>query len=213
MKKLDTLTILAASFVLYGCSGHTLQNLTDKAFDQKTQTQPAVTSSPSQNKTLSAISPDSTQNIPEKTNAAPTQKKVIEPSGNRSADTVSKMDSQNLQQNSSQRTATTNKVQQVQTQTSTTVSPAQNKALYAVSPSNQKAPDGFMQNSYKKWVKKEWAPTVEQNATIKQRDANKSRPFKLQDYVDKAEYYLSRQPKSKQPSNVEKMDKLPVIGN
>lgn len=94
-----------------------------------------------------------------------------------------------------------------------TVAPSQNKALYSVSPSNQKAPDGGMQKSMTSWFKKEWTPSVEKNATIKKREENTSRGFKLQDYVDKATYYIEHEPKSKQPSSVEKVEKLPVIGN
>jgi hypothetical protein len=160
MNKMKEIALYSSiALMMFGCSGHTLQTLTDKAFDQKTQAQPSKAQTPSQNSALLSVSPTPTENIPQKT-----------------------------------------------------VAPSQNQALYTVSPSNQKKPDGAMQKSMDKWVKKEWTPIVDKNATIKARDENESRAFKLQDYVDKATYYIKHEPKSDQPSNVEKLSKLPVIG-
>lgn len=94
------------------------------------------------------------------------------------------------------------------------VSPSQNKALDAVSPiSSTTKGDNPMQKKLNHWIKKDWIPIIDKNATIKKLDENKSRPFKLQEYVNKIEYYLAHKPKQKGPSNVQKLDKLPVIGN
>lgn len=96
----------------------------------------------------------------------------------------------------------------------TTVSPSQNKALSAVSPlSSTTKGDNPMQKELNKWIKKRWTPIIDKNATFKKLDENKSRPFKLQEYVNKISYYLAHKPKQKGPSNVQKLDKLPVIGN
>ncbi len=95
----------------------------------------------------------------------------------------------------------------------TTVSPSQNKALDAVSPiSSTTKEDNPMQKALNRWIKKKWTPIIDKNATLKKMDENKSRPFKLQEYVNKIDYYLAHKPKQKGLSNVQKLDKLPVIG-
>jgi len=96
----------------------------------------------------------------------------------------------------------------------TATSPSQNKALNAVSPlSSTTKGENPMQKALNSWIKKSWTPIIDKNATIKKMDENKSRPFKLQEYVNKIDYYLAHKPKQKGPSNVQKLDKLPVIGN
>jgi len=93
-----------------------------------------------------------------------------------------------------------------------TVSPSQNKALSAISPSVKSSKNKFMQKSLNRWLKKDWTPIIDKNSTLKMIDKKKDRPFKLQEYVNKTEYYLKHKPKSKQLSNVQKLNKLPVIG-
>ncbi len=95
----------------------------------------------------------------------------------------------------------------------TAVNPSQNKALNAVSPiSSTTKGANPLQKELNHWIKKKWTPIIDKNATLKKIDENKSRPFKLQEYVNKIDYYLAHKPKQKGLSNVQKLDKLPVIG-
>jgi hypothetical protein len=92
------------------------------------------------------------------------------------------------------------------------VSATKNEALNKVSPINQNRNDGAMQKSLDNWLQTDWTPTVQKDEKIKKVDANESRNFTLQEYVDKAVAYSKNKPASTEPSNVEQMNKMPVIG-
>ena len=92
------------------------------------------------------------------------------------------------------------------------VSATKNEALNKVSPINQNRNDGTMQKSLDKWLETDWTPTVQKDEKIKKVDANESRNFTLQEYVDKAVAYSKNKPASTEPSNVEQLNKMPVIG-
>ena len=66
--------------------------------------------------------------------------------------------------------------------------------------------EGFLQRHLDDWLENDWEPSV------KERDENRSRGFKLQDYVDKAALYMKAHPSDENHSNVKKMEALPVIG-
>ncbi|MFA6195746.1 MAG: hypothetical protein WC656_03780 [Sulfurimonas sp.] len=96
---------------------------------------------------------------------------------------------------------------------SQTVNPSQNKALNSVSTSNQGTEvKGAMQNSLDNWLEKEWTPTVEKNESIKAKNQDKERDFKLQEYVEKIEVYKKESNSSVQESHTGKINALPVIG-
>ena len=92
------------------------------------------------------------------------------------------------------------------------VAPTKNEALNKVSPSNQEKKDGAMQKSLDNWLEKVWTPTVQKDEKVKKIDANESRNFTLQEYVDKAVAYSKNKPDSNETSMKDKMDKMPVIG-
>lgn len=92
------------------------------------------------------------------------------------------------------------------------ITPTKNEALNKVSPSNQEKTDGAMQKSLDNWLKTDWTPTVQKDEQIKKVDENESRNFTLQEYVDKAVAYSKNKPASTEPSNVEQLSKMPVIG-
>jgi len=67
---------------------------------------------------------------------------------------------------------------------------------------------GYLQSHLDDWLKNDWEPTV----AVKESEANNSKGFKLQDYVDKAAIYMKAHPSDENNSNVKKMETLPVIG-
>ncbi|MCX6052614.1 MAG: hypothetical protein NTZ60_08900 [Campylobacterales bacterium] len=96
---------------------------------------------------------------------------------------------------------------------SPTVNPSQNKALNSVSTSNQATHiKGTMQNSLDTWLEKKWTPTVEKNETIKVKNEDKGRDFKIQEYVEKIEVYKKENNSSVEESHIQKINTLPVIG-
>lgn len=167
---LTTLTLILATGLLQGCSGHALQDLID---------------------------------------------------GGESQDTSSK----NTEKNSNERK----------------VSPSQNSALQSISPSvtasDSHAEYRYMQKNTNEWLEKEWEPLTENNTTgVENRNSlnnNKDKTIEsgdddttskddsnatgLQYYVDKAELYFENKKKrdankTKAPSHVDKIDKMPGIG-
>lgn len=106
------------------------------------------------------------------------------------------------------------------------VAPSENKSLNAVSPTQVDKPKpGYMQQAYDSWEKDDWAPNTKKTATVAQgkdesnlstsKDTNSSKEFKLQNYVEKWQVYSENKEKNEtqKPSNVEKLNALPVIGN
>ena len=65
---------------------------------------------------------------------------------------------------------------------------------------------GFLQRHLDSWLENDWEPIV------KEKEANTSEGFKLQDYVDKAALYMEAHPSDENNSNVKRMEALPVIG-
>jgi len=97
--------------------------------------------------------------------------------------------------------------------------PSQNPSLNAVSPSvtATSQSDGAMQKSLDTWTEEEWTPKTEGNSTVQEMHEDDNSSFTLQKYVDKAGVYLDEKEKEeagkpKQPSHVEKMESMPVIG-
>lgn len=95
-----------------------------------------------------------------------------------------------------------------------TLYPSRNTALESVSPSTTASSkgDGAIQKQLDTWVEKEWTPAVEANESIKEMNTDTKRPFTLQEYADKAEIYLKGRPEKTEPSHMEKLNQLPVIG-
>jgi hypothetical protein len=119
----------------------------------------------------------------------------------------------------------------------TEVSPSQNSTLNTMSPSvTATSEGGVMQHSLDKWLKEEWSPMMTPAEPIvqtkTQSDMNLStpsttativanpmdeKPFTLQKYVDKWKVYHENKSKMeeaqpKEPSHVEKMQRMPAIG-
>jgi hypothetical protein len=95
----------------------------------------------------------------------------------------------------------------------TTSTPSQNQELHRVSPMPVAASEGgAMQESLDKWTEEEWTPIVEQDEKMKKVNQDEERPFKIQEYVDKAMIYHANKPESGEPSHKEHLDTLPVIG-
>jgi hypothetical protein len=107
--------------------------------------------------------------------------------------------------------------------------PSENSSLNAISPTQVDKPKpGYMQQAYDKWEKDEWAPntkkaekqasdtnaTVENNQSLS-KESNASDTFKLQNYVNKWKLYHENTEKNESdtPSNTDKLNTLPVIGN
>lgn len=104
-------------------------------------------------------------------------------------------------------------IEQAETKPNASVAPSQNRELDRVSPMPvAKSEGGAMQQSLDEWTKEEWTPITEQDERIKAMNQDKDRPFTIQEYVDKAMIYQANKPKSDQPSHVEQMKELPVIG-
>lgn len=122
----------------------------------------------------------------------------------------------------------------------TGVSPSQNSNLQAISPSSTAVSEGgAMQRSLDSWLKEEWVPlttTPSQkegiNPQIKSENGEKSvqsagvaapvkeednTSYTLQKYADKWKMYQENKAKMnegkpKEPSNIENLQKMPVIG-
>lgn len=92
------------------------------------------------------------------------------------------------------------------------VSPSQNQSLQAVSPSKTDNANGSLQKSLNSWIDEEWTPTLEKNETIQEINEDKSRDFKLQEYVDKMNVYMNESNASQKEAHHEKINTLPVIG-
>jgi len=115
------------------------------------------------------------------------------------------------------------------------VTPSQNTDLQAISPSTTAASEGgAMQRSLDSWLKEEWtpmsttAPAVKTTATASDGtvvttteqvlvEPEDQTPFTLQKYADKWKVYHENKAKMnegkpKEPSNIEKISNLPVIG-
>ncbi|MCX6073966.1 MAG: hypothetical protein NTY39_06565 [Campylobacterales bacterium] len=109
------------------------------------------------------------------------------------------------------------------------VTPSNNSALHTVSPSSTSvSKGGAMQKGLDGWLKEEWTPrsepssstpliqksTAHENTKIQE---EKNESFTLQHYADKWKMYHNNQEKmnegkAKEPSAIEKLEKLPVIG-
>lgn len=92
------------------------------------------------------------------------------------------------------------------------ITPTKNEALNRLSPSGGEKTDGAMQKSLDNWLQTDWTPTVQKDEKVKKVDENESRNFILQEYVDKAVAYSKNKPASTEPSNVDALSKMPVIG-
>ncbi len=115
------------------------------------------------------------------------------------------------------------------------VSPSQNKSLQTVSPSTTAVSEGGgMQRSLDAWLKEEWTPmtktvpvetkttapdgTVVTTTTIVEvPEPENNEPFTLQKYADKWKVYHENKAKMsegkpKEPSHIEMMGTLPVVG-
>ena len=84
---------------------------------------------------------------------------------------------------------------------------------------NKSNGQGHMQKSLDQWTKEEWEPAFEGDEEQAKKDANASENFKLQHYYDKSYKYFNikeeeriKSGKVQEPSNYEKMKKMPVIG-
>jgi len=115
------------------------------------------------------------------------------------------------------------------------VAPSQNASLHAVSPSTTAVSEGgSMQRSLDSWLKEEWSPmtkTVPVTTTTTMPDGKvvtetkmvpvpepvDNEPFTLQKYADKWKVYHENKAKMmegkpKEPSNIDLVNSLPVIG-
>jgi len=109
------------------------------------------------------------------------------------------------------------------------VTPSQNSSLSAVSPSSTSlSKGGVMQKGLDGWLKEEWAPLSEpsastpptQNAVAHENEKvqmEENESFTLQHYADKWKNYHENKEKmnegkAKEPSGIENLKKLPVIG-
>ena len=89
--------------------------------------------------------------------------------------------------------------------------PSQNSALNSISKSSQKSEKGSMQNNLDKWLQEEWEPSVKKDTKTQEKYSDKSRDFKLQEYVDKASLYLKEHNSTDESSHSQKVQTLPVI--
>ncbi len=115
------------------------------------------------------------------------------------------------------------------------VAPSQNSSLHAVSPSTTATSEGgAMQRSLDSWLKEEWSPmtkTAPVTTTTTMPDGKvvteikmvevpepvDNEPFTLQKYADKWKVYHENKAKMmegkpKEPSNIDLVNSLPVIG-
>jgi len=96
-------------------------------------------------------------------------------------------------------------------------SPQSNSQLQSVSPTetHRHSSDNYLQRNYDEWIDEEWTPltqspsaTEEENASIETEEET----FRLQNYVDKWKRYLEASRSSDKPSELEKLNAMPVIG-
>ena len=92
-------------------------------------------------------------------------------------------------------------------------SPSQNSALNSVTVSGKNTKTAGMQKSLDSWLEKEWKPTVEKDKEIKEKYSDKSRDFKLQEYVEKSEVYIKDNNNTYENSHSKKISSMPVIGH
>ncbi len=115
------------------------------------------------------------------------------------------------------------------------VTPSQNTSLLTVSPSTPAASEGgVMQRALDAWLKEEWTPltqpqqvtttttmpdgkVVTETKTVEVPEAVDNEPFTLQKYADKWKVYQENKErmnagKPKEPSLVEALDRMPIIG-
>lgn len=91
--------------------------------------------------------------------------------------------------------------------------PSQNNALNEISPNMQSKKSGHMQNALDNWLKSDWTPSVEKDASIKKKNGDESRDFTLQEYVDKMTAYNKEHNSSDTESHKKKISSMPVIGD
>lgn len=108
------------------------------------------------------------------------------------------------------------------------VPPSQNSTLQSVSPSTTAvSKGGAMQRGLDGWLKEEWVPLTASNVSPKENTTapsttisettEENTSFSLQHYADKWKTYHENknkmnEGKPKEASNIEKLEKLPVIG-
>jgi hypothetical protein len=115
------------------------------------------------------------------------------------------------------------------------VAPSQNSSLHSVSPSTTAVSEGgAMQRSLDSWLKEEWTPmtktvpvatkttapdgtVVTTTTMVEVPEVEDNEPFTLQKYADKWKVYHESKAKMmegkpKEPSNIDLMNSLPVIG-
>lgn len=105
----------------------------------------------------------------------------------------------------------------------TAPSPEMKSELNNVSPAatGKVKEKGFIQNGLDEWLQNEWEPltskdsnetNISSNNVSNSSSITKER-FKLQDYVDKwNDYQDARKEQPKEPSHLEKVEEMPVIG-
>ncbi len=91
-------------------------------------------------------------------------------------------------------------------------SPSKNSALKNITSTDKEEKSYSMQKTLDRWLKEEWTPSVEKNATIRKINQDKERDFKLQEYVDKVKVYLEENNTSSKDVHWQKVNSLPVIG-
>jgi len=89
--------------------------------------------------------------------------------------------------------------------------PSQNSALNNISASH-KEKSGAIQNSLDNWLQKEWTPTIEKNARVKEKNLDKERDFEIQEYIDKAVIYIKDNNNTYENSHSKKISSMPIIG-
>lgn len=115
------------------------------------------------------------------------------------------------------------------------VAPSQNASLHAISPSTTATSEGgSMQRSLDGWLKEEWTPmtktatvtttttmpdgkVITETKMVEVPEPVDTEPFTLQKYADKWKVYHENKAKMmegkpKEPSNVDLVNSLPVIG-
>jgi len=94
----------------------------------------------------------------------------------------------------------------------TQATPKQKSALEKYSPTaTDKKEKGILQIQLDKWLQGEWQSSIDKNETLKKRENDKSRSFKLQDFVDKAVNYYHLHKDDNRSSHQDSLQKLPVI--
>lgn len=91
--------------------------------------------------------------------------------------------------------------------------PSQNRALNEISPNMQSKNSGHMQHALDNWLKSDWTPSVEKDESIKKKNEDESRDFKIQEYVDKMAAYNKEHNSSDTHSHKKKISSMPVIGD